>query len=61
MVYDYLNFNLNSIATILAEIFISKRNKNYLLLSNINYNSYSFLFHIEIHYFRLISIRHFNL
>ena len=59
MVHDYLNFNLNSIATILAEIFISKRNKNYLLLSNIN--SYSFLFHIEIHYFRLISIRHFNL
>ena len=57
MVHDYLNFNLNSIATILAEIFISKRNKNYLLLSNIN--SYSFLFHIEIHYFRLI--RHFNL
>ena len=57
MVYDYLNFNLNSIATILAEIFISKQK----LSTIINYNFYSFLFHIEIHYFRFITIRHFNL
>ena len=56
-----MNFNVNSIARILAEIFISKQNKNYLRLSNINYNSYSFLFRIKIHYFRLIIICHFNL
>ena len=31
MLHDYLNFNLNLIATILVEVFISKQNKNYPL------------------------------
>ena len=61
MLHDYLNFNLNLIATILVEVFISKQNKNYPLSITILIHFYfilKFIIFDDIHHFNCFNIHH---